>query len=313
MIHILDASNYIYAGLAYTKYMSVDVIEVAGYYQDGVVPISGVRFLFKEYMKLIANGDRAIIAFDSTPTIKYELSKKLYFGERNYKENRIGSHKNPNISFTKFFARQIADRLNIPYMYEEGYEADDLIAAFVTKYKHDFDEVAIHTKDGDLAYLVDDNVHIDYVGTKGKYIDKTNYSTEAGPKGSILPYNAAPIYKIINGDTGDNIPETRYDQYHVWNWFLNNPEYLSGDYTIVWEGIEKALEEVGHSQYLPAYEKTYKMVKPLDVDILSDLHFYDDLTNPDLETLENVYISGTFLEGPEKEFLTEMAILYANE
>jgi DNA polymerase-1 len=92
---------------------------------------------------------------------------------------------------------------SIPIFSLNGYEADDLIATFVKKFKEqDALEIAILSSDQDLYSLVGDRVYI-IAPQKGNQFTKFNRE-DVKKKIGIYPEQVAD-YKSIAGDSSDNL------------------------------------------------------------------------------------------------------------
>lgn len=106
---------------------------------------------------------------------------------------------------------------------EEGYEADDCIAAVVGKKKADYDAVLIFTPDSDMCVHIDDKVRIaryksvySKYGNNGKHLkfmdahalvnmERFEQYLSAEYK-TYVPYNTVALYKATVGDSSDHIP-----------------------------------------------------------------------------------------------------------
>lgn len=201
-LHILDSSNYIYQGAAFNKRIARGVREDNGVYRPNDAPIGGVKFLIDRLYELCTPDNKVVIAFDKTPSVKKQMYKDT-LGIDGYKATR--SHNNTDVYPQRYYAEQILRDMDFPVLSLDGYEADDLIYSFVKYYANDYEHTYVHTRDSDLSFLVSENVSIDKVGKQGKYIDMYNYRTEA-ISSCKLTYNAVMIYKLMIGDTADNIP-----------------------------------------------------------------------------------------------------------
>ena len=202
-LHILDTSNYIYAGSFNNKVISRGVRETNGEYCANNAPIGGVLFLLKQARELTNDNTIVMPVFDRTPDIKRDMYTNVFGNPYGYKGNRPA--KKIDISYQKEYAEQILRQLGYPVQAVDGYEADDVIYSLVKYFKYDFDHIYIHTRDSDLTFLVDDTVSIAPVGDKGKVIDMANYTAVADKTG-FCTYNTVHLRKLCTGDTSDNIP-----------------------------------------------------------------------------------------------------------
>lgn len=204
-LHLLDCSQYIWAGSYSKARITRGVRESNGEYCENSAPIGGVLFLIKHAAELSRNGDVVMPVFDSTPELKREMYYKTFGEEYGYK----GTRKQTSDMFIKEqkdYAYQILSSIGFPTQIAEGYESDDLLYTLTKLYKNDFDTVHVHTSDSDLYFLVGANVIIDTVGPNvGKYITPANYSTTVEKDGWCV-YNGHHLRKLCKGDTSDNIP-----------------------------------------------------------------------------------------------------------
>ena len=206
-LHIIDVSNYISAGSEYITHTNGETyLDENGKFRGKVMPVGGVGFLLGVIDTFMFNSiypcDFAF-CFDSAPKIKRDMFKELFPVGEGYKETR--SRKPTHIPFNRDLAYQVIQQCGFNAFKVEGYEADDIIATLVKMYHEQYERIYIHTRDGDLAYLVDEKVSIATVGDKGKEINRSNWSYTVD-KNQILPYGSATINKLMLGDSGDNIP-----------------------------------------------------------------------------------------------------------
>lgn len=203
-LHILDTSNYIYAGTFSGFTIQRGVRESDGEYGPNEAPIGGVRFLLHQIGIIMRNPNAVIMpVFDRPPVIKRQMYYDTFGLEYGYKAGR--KSKDNSIGIQRNYAEEILRDMGFVVQCAEEYEADDIIHSLVQYYKNDYDHIYIHTKDSDLHYLVGPNVSIEPVGDKGKHIDFYNYTT-ACKKDEFMPYNTVHLRKLISGDTSDNIP-----------------------------------------------------------------------------------------------------------
>lgn len=202
-LHILDTSNYIYAGAYSNKVIARGVRETNGEYCSNEAPIGGVLFLLRQVRALTTEDSVVMPVFDRTPVIKREMYENAFGNPYGYKGTRPA--KREDISMQKEYAEWILRDLGYPVQAVDGYEADDIIYTLVRAYINDFDHIYIHTRDSDLRFLVSDKVSIALVGDKGTVIDMNNYNTVAHKSGWCA-YNTVHLRKLIEGDSSDNIP-----------------------------------------------------------------------------------------------------------
>ena len=202
-LHIMDASNYIYAGSFSDSWVTRGVRQDNSAYRANEAPIGGVKFLLSEANKL--NKDYSIVmpVFDRTPYKKREMYTNVFGDPYGYKGTRPPA--GDRIVYQKQYAELIMRDLGFVVQAADDYEADDVIYSVVKAYKDDFSEIYIHTRDSDLTFLVSENVEIAKVGTQGKAIGMDNYAQLARTD-KYTWYNTVLLSKLYYGDTSDNIP-----------------------------------------------------------------------------------------------------------
>lgn len=218
-LRIFNVSDYIHAGGAPRSEKSshskpptyfAGVRELPdGSWGASYLPTGGISFSLNPIFERIASEDyideTLVFCIDSDPTIKRAMYSALLKDENGYKANR--PKKSIDISIQRDCIYDILKLVSCNVLISEGYEADDIIGSLVWKYKNHYDNIIIHTRDADLYCLVDDNVSVDLVGTKGKYVTKGNFSTVLSDKyRNPIPYNGIMLDKLFHGDTSDNIP-----------------------------------------------------------------------------------------------------------
>lgn len=205
-LHILDTSNYLYAGSYNNFWVGRGVRESDGQYQANEAPMGGVRFLLSQAQKFCSSNSIVMPVFDRAPTIKRKMYFDAFGDEYGYKGNRDKSDdKKLEIENSKWYAEAIMSNMGFQTQSAEGYEADDVIYSLVLYYRDDFEKIYIHTRDSDLTFLVSDNVEIAKVGDKGKCIDLRSYP-ELARTGEYTWYNTLNFIKLYYGDKSDNIP-----------------------------------------------------------------------------------------------------------
>lgn len=151
---------------------------------------------------------KIIFAWDERPTVR----KKLF---EQYKENRS---EKPDW-FEDFLwqldrLKEILSQHNVEQYSAEGYEADDIAAILVNRYKRTFEnyknkkkedwDCVLVTSDSDWKQLVDDSCNVRYMNPIKNEILTDN---EVSKQYNIdSPYQLALI-KSIKGDKSDNIPK----------------------------------------------------------------------------------------------------------
>lgn len=113
-----------------------------------------------------------------------------------YKANR--KEIDPELRAQFPYIKPMLEALNIPHFTVDGYEADDIIAAFKKKYPDH--EIYIFSSDKDLMQLIDDHSFL-YDSMKGKVFD----SSAVLEKFEVNPSQVRDLLAIM-GDSSDNIP-----------------------------------------------------------------------------------------------------------
>jgi len=137
-----------------------------------------------------------LIAFDS------ESGSFRQENDQEYKKNRIldwsTMSKNP---FSQLFGIYKAiEFLSWKYCEVADFEADDILAAYVNKYKNEYKIILVST-DSDLLQLVDKNVYLFYPrGKMSVLYDRQEVFNKYG----VSP-ESIPELKAIVGDKSDNI------------------------------------------------------------------------------------------------------------
>lgn len=144
ILHILDASNYIYIGNAKKESAIRGVRECDGEYVPNRAPIGGVTFLASKILPILEAGEDIFIAFDRRPDFKHEMYKKVFGYEKEYKGQR---KRDTGVFKQKDFAEQLVNESGVPCGAIEGREADDVIYAVWKKYYDEYDYIRIHTED----------------------------------------------------------------------------------------------------------------------------------------------------------------------
>lgn len=110
--------------------------------------------------------DRVLVCRDSPP----------YIRAKQYPEYKSGRHKGDRVEFdrklhdTDAYMMRLFNLLNVPVWGVSGFEADDLIAYTVYKYRYRFRTILVLSNDGDLdqlCYAVGDSVDLRLRKNKG--------------------------------------------------------------------------------------------------------------------------------------------------
>jgi len=164
---------------------------------DGTVT-SGLNFLLNELYSLInANPDSLVAAVSDAPGPSFR--KQLY---PKYKANRPPTP--PDLRKQTEIARELIPLLGIPFVEQNGLEADDIIAAYAGESSI---PVVVLSPDKDLLQLVTGNVSVLRPGKYGGSPTLVKHGDVAEIIGVDAEYVAD--FLAISGDSADNIPGAR--------------------------------------------------------------------------------------------------------
>ena len=143
---------------------------------------------------------------DEKPTYiatAFDVSRKTFRSEKfpEYKANRA---KTPDEFRSQIsYINELLDALRIPHFELEGYEADDVIATFVDRFKKNCD-IIICTGDRDSFQLVSDDVTVLY--PKKGVTELARMTPEAVFEKYGLTPTQYPDFAALRGDPSDNLP-----------------------------------------------------------------------------------------------------------
>ena len=142
------------------------------------------------------NPDRMIITFDKkAPTFRHEEYE-------DYKANR---KKMPDELVPQIpLLQQTIEKLKIPILAKEGYEADDLLGTLSKEAAEEGYKVYIVTGDRDALQLVSENINILY--TRKGISDLVKFDLDKVMEKYELPPEKLIDRKGLMGDSSDNIP-----------------------------------------------------------------------------------------------------------
>ena len=142
------------------------------------------------------NPDRMVVTFDKkAPTFRHE----------EYEEYKANRKKMPEELVPQIpMLQQTLDKLEIPIIAEEGYEADDLLGTLSKQAAGEGYDVYIITGDRDALQLVSKNIKVMY--TRKGLSDLVIYDLDKIFKKYELPPEKLIDMKGLMGDSSDNIP-----------------------------------------------------------------------------------------------------------
>ena len=193
ILHIFDLLPFIHAG-SVNKYARLEkIVDTGVTWLTQKTPAGGTCWLLKNIYQRSFEGD-VIVCCDRNPTIKKDMIP-------GYKSSRSNKEA---ISVDAKLAEYVLQECGITTFARVGYEADDIIYTLVKRLHDRYDNIYIHTGDSDLYFLVDDVVSIKPSSSRAKEVTMSNYE-QVALKGGIK-YNCITMYKILCGDTSDEIP-----------------------------------------------------------------------------------------------------------
>lgn len=284
-LHILDMSNYLYAGRSSHKFITRGVREDNGAYCANRAPIGAVKYCLDQVRLLMGKYSHVIPVFDSTPIIKREMYAQAFGDPYGYKAGR--AEKPADFNNIRDYVEWILRDLGFPVQRVENYESDDIIYTLVQMYKDDYEKIYIHTRDSDLYFLVSDNVEIAKVGEQGKEVTLSNYP-QIIDKESYVWYNTVHLRKLYGGDHSDNIPGVGWS----WSTFVDDC-IPAEDFTKLGDLdlARKYLREA--SRRFPMEPKAHLLTSVFDI-ICPLLVPYDMIDNSepniDLDKYDNYYM-----------------------
>lgn len=181
---LIDGSGYIFrAFYALPEMTSPDGTPVNAVY--------GFLTMFMRLLKAIPC-DYCVVLFDA----KRQNFRNTFFAQ--YKANRA---ETPEKLIPQFdLIHQTVTNLGLPYVLQEGYEADDLIATYVKMAEKKGFESVIVSADKDLMQLIRPKVSF-YDGMKDKFFTADDVKEKFG----VYPDKVVDV-QALAGDKTDNIP-----------------------------------------------------------------------------------------------------------
>ncbi|MGM0602925.1 MAG: DNA polymerase I [Bacillota bacterium] len=217
------------------------------------------------------NPDRLIVAFDrKAPTFRHEEYDDYKANRKKMPEELV-----PQIGLLQ----ETLDKLKIPMISEEGYEADDLLGTMAKEAEEEGYQVYIVTGDRDALQLVSDNIRVMY--TRRGISDIVLYDIEKVKGKYEMPPEKLIDMKGLMGDSSDNIPGVPgigektaiklLKQFDSMEEILNNIDKVSGKKRK--ENLEKYAEQARMSYRLAEI----KTDVPVKMDFSScKLNLHDD-------------------------------------
>ena len=181
---LIDGSGYIFRAFYALPAMTA---------QDGT-PVNAVYGFVTMFMRLLKNipCDYCVVLFDA----KRQNFRNEYLPE--YKANRA---ETPELLIPQFdLIHQAVEVMGLPYVMQEGYEADDLIATYSKQAQERGFETVVVSADKDLMQLIKPSVEY-YDGMKDKFYTPEDVKAKFG----VYPDKVVDV-QALAGDKIDNIP-----------------------------------------------------------------------------------------------------------
>ncbi len=162
-------------------------------YTSGSIPTQAIFGFFRAFKKLIDD-------FKPTNIIVAWDSKGKTFRSEMYADYKATRQAPPSDLFVqKEYIQKILTAMKVCQAAEQGYEADDVIASIVEKFKEER-QIILVCPDKDMYQLMGKHLLV-FDPFKNKLFDKEEYEEEIGFKTEKLPF-----YFSLLGDASDNIP-----------------------------------------------------------------------------------------------------------
>lgn len=181
---LIDGSGYIFRAFYALPNMTAP---------DGT-PVNAVYGFVTMFMRLLKNipCDYCVVMFDA---------KRQNFRNEIFKDYKATRREIPELLIPQFdLIHEAVNVMNLPYVLQEGYEADDLIATYAKQATDLGYEVVVVSGDKDLMQLINNKVSY-YDGMKDKYFT----SADVHEKFGVNPDKVIDV-QALSGDSIDNVP-----------------------------------------------------------------------------------------------------------
>lgn len=183
-IFLVDGNSFVYRAFFATPYLS----------NSKGTPTNAI-YAFINMMRKLLNEqqpDGLVVVWDSkAPSFRLELSQE-------YKATRPPMPGNLSLQFP--YVKAIVEKMGIPTIEKEGFEADDVIATLVRRFADRGSEIFIVTSDKDIMQLVGDSVTI-FDSMKNIMMKREQVAGKFGIDPCLIS-----DFLALAGDTSDNIP-----------------------------------------------------------------------------------------------------------
>jgi DNA polymerase-1 len=206
---------------------------------DGT-PVNAVRGVWSMLQKLLAQ-------YQPTHIVIAKDTKGGSFRNEIYDEYKANRSEPPEELIPQFgLISEMIEKMKLPAIVKDGFEADDVIGSLCVQWENDFDEILIASGDKDLMQFVNEKVKM-LDTMKDKIYDEKGVFEKMGVKP-----NQIVDYLTLVGDSSDNIPGVR-------GIGAKGAAKLLGDFDTLDNAIEK-IEEIAQKRVKTALEKEDGMV-----------------------------------------------------
>ena len=183
--------------------MKIGFHGVKNYYHNGK-HIGGIWHFLNTLRRFIdeQNFDKVIVFWDGEDS---SLTRKLIYPQYKGNRNQVPDEpKDESFSYQKQRVKQYVEEMFIRQVDINKNEADDLIAYYCQIAPDE--NITIYSGDVDLTQLISKNVSVYSPGVKQTYVDGDRIKV----KEYWIPHFNIKTYKILAGDTADNIDGVYY-------------------------------------------------------------------------------------------------------
>ncbi|MBC7321135.1 DNA polymerase I [bacterium] len=179
------------SGIAYRCYFALPRLSSSrGFPTQAIYGFANIMFKILDEIE----PNYVAVAFDTpAPSFRHETYKE-------YKAHRQAMPDEMSIQIP--YIKRLLTAMSITILEYPGYEADDVIATLVDRFKKEL-EISVISGDYDLLAVVDENVKV-LVPRKGITEVETFDVKAVEEKLGVLPYKI-PLFKALAGDASDNI------------------------------------------------------------------------------------------------------------
>jgi DNA polymerase-1 len=187
-LYLVDGSGFIFRAYYAMAYGGKPMTNPDG------VPVGAVFGFTNMLLKMLRDYNAPYMA------VIFDAARKNFRNDI-YAEYKANRDETPEDLIPQFpLIRDAVTAFDIPYMAQEGYEADDLIAAYTRLAREAGKKVVIVSSDKDLMQLIGDGVRM-LDPMKGEFIGIEQVQEKFG----VMPDKVGDVLALA-GDTSDNVP-----------------------------------------------------------------------------------------------------------